>query len=410
MQYRKFGSLDWEVSVLGFGCMRFPVTGNNPMMGKIIEEDAVNMIRHAIDRGVNYMDTAYVYNNGNSETVLGKALKDGYRDRVKIATKFPMFFVQDADEYDRKLEESLKRLQTDHIDFYLFHALGSNSWDTLKRLDLFKKAEAAKRDGRIKHIGFSFHDRYEVFEDILTGYDKWDFCQLQYNYMDTENQAGTKGLQLAASKGIAAVVMEPLLGGKLANVSREIKASFDEYDPDRTPADWGLQWLWNQPEVTTVLSGMSSLEQVDQNLKAACAARVGSMSEEDLDFIGSIRQKFLSKSSVPCTGCSYCIPCPNGVEIPRNFSMYNDIFIYGTDDIEKPADAEKTDVAEKTDEKPEAPTADGPSSDDKPPMMAPPPMPDCIQCGVCEEKCPQKIKISEIMPQVITRLKSSRPI
>lgn len=211
MQYRNFGKLDWQASALGFGCMRLPTIESLPTNSIINEAEAIKMIHYAIDNGVNYLDTAYVYHNGHSEVVLGKALQGDYRDRVKIATKAPLMIIKTAEEYDRILDEQLKKLGVDMIDFYLFHGLNKATWEIVKSQNLIERAEAALQAGKIGHIGFSFHDQYEVFEDIINGYDAWSFCQIQYNYMDTENQAGTKGLKLAASKGLAVVVMEPLL-------------------------------------------------------------------------------------------------------------------------------------------------------------------------------------------------------
>jgi len=218
MKHRDFGKLGWKVSALGFGCMRFPTIKVEPSGEKVDEEEAIRMIRWAVDHGVNYIDTAYPYHNGASEVVLGKALKDGYGKRVRVATKSPVWLIKKAEDFDTYLDEQLKRLQMDHVDFYLFHGLTGKSWrEVILKFDLLKKAEAAIHDGRIGYLGFSFHDDFDAFKEIVDGYDSWSFCQIQYNYMDTENQAGTKGLQYAASKGLAVVVMEPLLGGRLTN-------------------------------------------------------------------------------------------------------------------------------------------------------------------------------------------------
>ena len=319
MQFRKFGKLDWNASVLGFGCMRLPTVDGNPNGPNINEAEAVRMIRHALDRGVNYFDTAYVYHEGNSETVLGKALR-GHRDRVKIATKSPVWMIQQEADFDRILNEQLRRLQTDHIDFYLLHALDKSRWNEIVlKYKLLEKAEAAIRDGRIRHLGFSFHDNYESFPDIVNGYDRWTFCQIQYNYMDTENQAGTRGLKLAAARGLAVVIMEPLLGGRLANPPAPIREVIERAGVKRSPADWALQWLWDQPEVSVVLSGMSNLDQVDANLESAARARSHSFQAADLKLIADLQQKYRERAAIPCTKCNYCMPCPERSEHPGQF-------------------------------------------------------------------------------------------
>ncbi len=248
MQYRQFGKLEWKVSALGFGAMRLPVLDGKSSV--IDQAKTTEMIRHAIDNGLNYIDTAYVYHDQKSEGAVGIALKDGYRERVKIATKLPIWFVKTTSDFDRMLNEQLERLQTDHIDFYLLHALNAGSWQKILDLKLIEQAEKAIADGRIRHLGFSFHDKLETFKKIVDGYDKWTFCQIQYNFMDTDFQAGREGLQYAASKGLAVVVMEPLRGGKLAADIPAARPLWQSAPIQRTPADWALQWLWNQPEVS----------------------------------------------------------------------------------------------------------------------------------------------------------------
>lgn len=258
MQYRNFGKLDFKVSALGFGCMRLPVTDGNRMSANIVEDEAIAMIRRAIDGGVNYCDTAYPYHSGASEILLGKALRDGYRERVRIATKLPVWQVEKPEDFDTLLNEQLHKLQTDHIDFYLLHSLNQHRWrNIVLKHGLLEKAKAALAEGHIRHLGFSMHDTYEVFEEIVNGSDLFDFCQIQYNYMDTENQAGTRGLKLAAAKGLAVVVMEPLLGGRLADPPQPVLDLMAAQTVQRSAAEWALQWLWDQPEVSVVLSGMS---------------------------------------------------------------------------------------------------------------------------------------------------------
>jgi hypothetical protein len=379
MQYRTFGKLDWKVSALGFGCMRLPTTDSLPLSSNVVEAEAIRMIRHAIDNGVNYVDTAYMYHGGMSEVVLGKALRDGYREKVKLATKLPVWMVQRPEDFDRILGEQLQRLQTDHIDCYLLHALGKERWHNLVlKYNLIEKAEQAKADGRIRHIGFSFHDKYEGFETVINGYDRWDFCQIQYNYMDTENQAGVKGLKLAASKGLAVVVMEPLLGGRLADPPKEICALIDAAEPHRTPAELALNWLWNQPEVSVVLSGMSTMEQVEQNLGAAINAHVGGLAEADQKLIARATEMYKARTAIPCTKCEYCMPCPNGVNIPANFEFFNHASLY--EDVH--GARFRYSVFLKPEERSSA----------------------CIACHDCEELCPQAIPISEWMPKVAALL------
>ncbi len=381
MQYRKFGKLDWKPSALGFGFMRLPTIDGDA--GRIDQEKATEMVRTAIDAGLNYIDTAYVYHNQTSETALGIALQDGYRDKVRIATKLPIWLVNESDDFDRMLDEELARLQTDHIDFYLMHSLNKSTWEKVQKLDLLEKAEAAVKDGRIRYIGFSFHDKVEVFKQIVDGYDNWTFCQIQYNYMDINHQAGTEGLRYAAEKGLAVVIMEPLRGGRLAADLPAAKPIWAQAENQRTPADWALQWLWSQPEVSVVLSGMSTLEQVEQNLESANASRVGLLNKEELDLIGKVRETLSSLSPIGCTACEYCLPCPNGVNIPYLFHLYNRIAVF--DDLEGTIITYKTFVKEE--ERAE----------------------NCIQCGECLSKCPQQLPISDWMPVIDEVLMNGKP-
>lgn len=374
VQYRKFGSLDWMVSVLGFGCMRLPTRDGKPFSKDIIEDEAIRMIRYAIDRGVNYVDTAYPYHDGESEVIVGKALRDGYREKVKLATKSPVWLIKKAEDFDMYLNEQLGRLKTDHIDFYLFHSLYKERWsDEILKFNLLERAEAARKDGRIGHIGFSFHDNTDAFIEMIDGYDSWDFCQIQYNYMDTDYQAGTKGLRYASSKGLAVVVMEPLLGGRLANPPKPVLDIFEKYGRNRTPADLALQWVWDQKEVSLLLSGMSSMKQVEENLDSADRSKVNSLSSDELELIRRMRKKFEEGTAIPCTECNYCMPCPNNIDIPVNFKIYNDGLMH-KDMLTARCLYARMDKGERAGS--------------------------CIKCKVCEEKCPQKIAISEWMPKV----------
>jgi predicted aldo/keto reductase-like oxidoreductase len=374
MNYRKFGQLDWQASALGFGCGRLPRLDG--VYENIDQPEAIGMLRHAIDQGVNYLDTAYNYAGGNSERVVGLALQDGYRDRVKLVTKLFWPEVKTPDDFDGMLNEQLKRLQTDHVDLYLLHGMSGHpdSWPRLRDWGVLDWAEGAIADGRIGRLGFSFHDCYDVFVEIVDAYDNWAICQIQYNYMDVDNQAGTRGLQYAASKGLAVVIMEPLLGGALANPPDAVRAVWDAAPGERTPVDWALHWLWDQPEVSVVLSGMSTMEQVEQNVASASASAVGSFSEAEHALISRVREAYRSYCAIPCTECRYCMPCPNGVDIPRNFYEYN----YGVlhDNVGFPRFRYNNFMTEDTRAS------------------------ECIQCRECEPKCTQQIPISEWMPVV----------
>jgi len=266
MQYRIFGPLDWQSSALGFGCMRFPLTGTES--SHIDEAQATEMLSFAIDHGVNYLDTAYTYHGSQSEKFVGKFLKGGYRDKVKLATKMPTWLTEENNDFDKYLNEQLKKLQTDHIDFYLLHGLNGKRWPKLMELEVLEWSERAISDGRIGHLGFSFHDDYDAFKMIIDAYNKWTFTQIQYNYMDIENQAGTRGLRYAASKGLAVIIMEPILGGRIVDPPQSIQHLWHTTaETKRKPADWALQWVWDQPEVSLVLSGMSNMQQCRQRCK-----------------------------------------------------------------------------------------------------------------------------------------------
>ncbi len=369
MEYREFTGRDFQASALGFGCMRLPTGGD----GKIDEPEATRMIRHAIDSGVNYVDTAYGYHGGNSELVVGRALKDGYREKVKVATKLPSWNVKKRDDMDRILNEQLGKLQIEHIDFYLLHSLNKKFWDMYLSLDVFSWAERALSDGRIGCLGFSFHDDYEAFETILTGWDKWAFAQIQYNYVNEEVQAGTKGLELAAARGVPVIVMEPLLGGNLVDPPQAIRKLWDVASREWSPAEWALQWLWNKPEVALVLSGMSTMEQVEENLASAGRSGIGTLSDEETALVSRVGTTYEKIRPIPCTSCNYCMPCPHGVQIPRNLNNYNTGVMYNLMDRQK-----QTYAKWKDEEKASA----------------------CTGCKECEEKCPQKITISEWMERI----------
>ena len=374
MLYRKFGKTNEMVSILGFGCMRLPLLPGGDST-KIDEELATKLIRYAIDKGVNYIDTAYPYHgtgmgsSGQSEPFVGKVLKDGYREKVKIATKLPSWLIKTRADMDRILNEQLERLGTDTIDFYLVHALNSTLWKKVKGAGVTEFLDQAIRDGRIKYAGFSYHDKPENFNEIVDGYD-WSFCQIQYNYMDEEFQAGTNGLKYAAQKGLGLTIMEPLRGGKLAaNLPETVQTVFNHADPKKTPAEWALRWVWNHPEVSLLLSGMNSMEQVVENIKIAQNAEVNSLSDKEKDVIEHAKNIFKQRVKVNCTGCAYCMPCPAGVNIPGCFTFYNNYHMFGREETYR---------------------------------MLPPGQRAscCIECGECETHCPQSIAIREELKEV----------
>lgn len=385
MQYRNFGRLKWKVSALGFGAMRLPIINGDS--SRINEDEAIYMIRYAIDNGVNYIDTAYPYHGGKGEVVVGKALEDGYRERVKLATKMPTWLVNSQSDMDKYLEEQLLRLKTERVDFYLLHGLNKERWKKMGELNVFGWAEKAISNGKINYLGFSFHDDFDTFKDIVDGYDKWTFCQILYNYMDTEYQAGTRGLKYAASRGLAVVVMEPLAGGILAfPSSKEVQEIWDSSGVKRTPAEWGLQWVWNHPEVSVVLSGMSTLEQVKENIESACRSGVNILSEEELETIKRVREKIRQYGYIGCGGCRYCMPCPQGVGIPEIFALYNEYNrVHGnaTRTAEVREQYRRTIIPEKSARR-------------------------CANCGQCENKCPQQLPIRKLLGKAAIVFESSR--
>jgi len=365
VKYRTFGKLDWQPSALGFGAMRLPILDNDS--GKIDEELATRMIRTAIDAGVNYVDTAWPYHKGESEPLVGRILQDGYRDKVKLATKMPCWLIESSEQFDEYLNQQLVRLQTDHIDFYLLHGLNKTTWPKVRDLGILDWAQKAIASGRIRHLGFSFHDELSVFKEIIDAYD-WTFCQIMYNYMDIEFQAGREGLRYAASKGMAVVVMEPLRGGSLTRSAPDSIADlWAGAQTQRSQADWALQWVWHHPEVSLLLSGMSEMQHVEENLKSAVNSGVGSLTAEELDLVNRVSKKYRSLSPIPCTDCKYCMPCPSGVTIPRIFTIYNSYKMYGDEDAAKRSYNQFTKPENRADQ--------------------------CVECGKCEQACPQQIEI-----------------
>ncbi len=369
MKFRKFGRLNWNVSALGFGAMRLPVIDNDA--SKINEPEAISMIRYAIDHDVNYVDTAYVYHGGTSEAFLSKALSGGYREKVRLATKMPTWQVNSQQDMDKFLEEQLARLRTD-IDFYLLHGLGGERWQKLKELDVIGWAEKKIDQGKIKHLGFSFHDDYDAFKSIVDGYDSWTLAQIQYNYADPDYQAGNKGLKYAASKGLAVVVMEPVAGGRLAmKPPDQISNTWNEAKVKRTPAEWALLWVWNQPEVSIALSGMSAMQQVEENVKTASQSGTNLLTMEELALIERVASEYKRMGYVGCTACRYCAECPEGVDIPTIIRLYNEFYVKDMSDEVK---AQYWNYIT-------------PESQAK----------RCQACGKCEEVCPQQLPIRQII-------------
>jgi len=319
MLYRTVPKTGDKLSVLGFGYMRLP----QKKSGGIDEERAIRQLRYAIDNGVNYVDTAPAYHFGKSEKVLARALADGYREKVRIATKLPPWSVHSRDDMDRILSSQLATLHTSYIDYYLLHSLSKATWEKMKNLGVLGFLDSAKKDGRIKNAGFSFHGDTAILKEIVDSYS-WEFCQIQYNYLDEHNQAGTEGLFYAAGKQLGVMVMEPLRGGNLAGpLPDEIKKIWDESPVKRSPAEWALRWVWNHPEVTVVLSGMNDEIHIDENLRVAKDALPNSLSQSELDSIAHVRDTFQRRMKIGCTGCGYCMPCPAGVDIPGCFFLYN---------------------------------------------------------------------------------------
>lgn len=361
------------LSILGFGCMRLPTRN-----GGIDEPRAIKMIHDAIQNGVNYFDTAYIYHGGKSESLLGKALAGGYRKQVKIATKLPPFMVSKLENAKKIFATQLSRLQTDYIDYYLLHILIDKAiFDRLAALGVMKWLEELKANGTVKNIGFSFHGVKKDFELILKAYP-WDFCQIQYNYMDENNQATKSGLLLAASMGIPVIVMEPLRGGKLVtHLPEQVKKAFAGNSIKRLPAEWALRWVWNHPEVNVVLSGMSDETQLADNIRIACDAKPNSLSNDELKVFEQVKAILLEKTKIPCTACGYCMPCPFGVDIPGCFSHYNDKYLLKNKSAKRKYMINMGAMAV------------NPSNASR-----------CKSCGKCESHCPQKIAVREQLKTV----------
>lgn len=372
MQYRIFPKTGEKVSLLGTGTMRLPLTAE----GQVDRTAAISMIRSSIDQGVNYVDTAYMYHDGESEKIVGEALKDGYREKVFLADKMPVWLAKDEEKMKALFQEQFERLDVDIIDMYLVHNITAPVWKRAQKFHLLEFLEEKRQEGKIRHIGFSFHDELTLFKEVVDAWD-WDFCQIQLNYMDKEFQAGEEGLRYAAAKGLPVIIMEPLKGGKLTDaLPRTVKALWQQADIQRTPAEWAFRWVADHPEVMTILSGMSSQEQLDENLRILSQAEANSLTPKERDIIDQVSAEYNKLIQYSCTACKYCMPCPQKIDIPTVIQFYNEWFLYeGNPKIK----------------------ADYPVWVPKGHQAG-----DCISCKACEDHCPQHLPVSRIMQQAAT--------
>ena len=376
MQYRTMPGSDEKLSILGYGCMRLPTSFG----GAIDKEKAIKQIRGAIDRGVNYLDTAWPYHMGNSESFLGEdVLKDGYREKVYLATKLPCMMLRKTEAIRETFEKQLKKLQTDYIDYYLLHSLDGPLWDKMLDMGIIEFMDEVKASGKVRKIGFSFHGKKADFMRICDGYD-FDFAQIQFNILDEQYQAGIEGINYAAGKGMGIIVMEPLRGGTLVSrMPAEIKSIYDGSGFERTAAEWALRWVWNNPNVQVVLSGMNVDEHINENIRIASEAVACSMSDEELAVISRIKDTYMSMMRVGCTSCAYCMPCPVGINIPAALNNLNEYHMYS-----------------KRSGRLHHVMHLGLENDDGRPRWTT----ECIDCGDCEKRCPQDIPVREVFKQV----------
>ena len=373
MQYVPFGKHGFQVSRLGFGCMRLP-TKKEGEKNVVDQETAISLIRRGIDCGITYVDTAYPYHGGESEIVVGKALKDGYREKVTLTTKLPIWAVNEEKDMNRILDEQLKKLDVPYVDFYLLHAMNNERMDKMQAFHYKDFLAQALGDGRIKRAGFSFHDDKGAFLRILHDYDGWGMAQIQFNYLDDQEQATEEGLREAGKAGIPLVIMEPLRGGALANPPKNVSELIQKNPRRRSAVEWAFAFVADYPEVATILSGMSSQEQLDDNLRIFSSLTVGGMTEEDRQFVRSLKQAYLSRMPVKCTACQYCQPCPQGVHIPDIFQCYNASKMF--DDAQRFLRRYR-ELSEKGFDASQ-----------------------CVQCGACEAACPQHLSIIDWLQQI----------
>jgi len=370
MNYRNFEAAGKDVSLLGFGAMRFPLIEGSD--GLVDEAEAIRMLRYAIDHGVNYIDTAYLYHGKTSETIVGKALADGYREKVFVATKLPFWYLNGPEDMEPAFNESYERLGVECIDMYLIHDIEGKRMDRVREWKIWDFMQKRRAEGKIRYLGFSFHgESPEVFKEVLDAYP-WDLCQLQINFMDKDIQAGVEGYKYAVSKGVPIVVMEPLKGGRLTDVILpSIQKYWDSLDSKRSPAEWALRWVANLPGVLTILSGMSTMEQVEENVRVLSDADVGMMSEAELAVLDRVAEEYRKLIVYPCTACEYCQPCTAGIHISQIMNFRNMHSLYG-----------------KTEKMQEEYT-----------MFVNPKASDCTSCGKCEEVCPQHLEIIKAMKE-----------
>lgn len=384
MNYTNIGKIKEDFSALGFGCMRLPLEGGGSsfmevMNKEIDEQKASEMIFYAIENGINYFDTAYFYHNGRSEKLLGKIIDKETRKKIAIATKMPTWLINTKDDFQKYLDEQLERLKTDYIDFYLIHGLSKLSWEKVNNMGVLDFLDKLKTEKIVKHIGFSFHDDFKTFKKIIDAYN-WDMTQIQYNYFDVNYQAGKEGLDYAANKDIGVVIMEPLRGGMLTDkIPEKVENLWNSAEVKRTPAEWALRWVWNQSEVSVVLSGMSTLEQVKENVELANNVKPDNLNKNELELIEKVNSTYRELLEVDCTSCEYCMPCPFGVNIPFNFSLYNDTFMFPEQNISNV----RYNYMLASQMRASA----------------------CTDCKKCVEKCPQKIDIPARLKEVHEKLK-----
>jgi predicted aldo/keto reductase-like oxidoreductase len=385
MLYRKMPKIKEELSILGFGCMRLPM-----LKGGILDEKrAITQIRHAIDNGVNYIDTAWPYHAGKSEPLVGKALEDGYREKVHIATKLPSWMVKDRQHMDFFLNEQLRLLKTKQIDFYLIHNLAGPMWKSLKEMGVLDFIDQAKQTGKIKYAGFSFHGRVDDFKTIVDDYP-WEFCQIQYNFLDEFHQAGREGLEYAAKKNLGVIIMEPLRGGNLGmpEPPSDVNKIWQKASQHRTPVEWALRWVWDHPQVSVVLSGMNEEAHIEENLSIAKNALPNSLTPKELDLVKQVADTYKRLMKVGCTGCEYCLPCPSGVNIPSAFEVLNKLHLFKNTEEAKFMYAIRCAGIFSG-------LGEGYASQ-------------CVQCEECLEKCPQNIPIPDILEEVVKDLEDDK--